>query len=91
MKFIKKKKEVDFMKNLSVCEKKMLEKMEKEYESDLRMVMRLLDDGMRIFGNADEAIEYTKRTMYIKSLAVEDIKNPWNDKDMRDYLSHYYE
>ena len=53
--------------------------------------MRLLDDGMRIFGNADEAIEYTKRTMYIKSLAVEDIKNPWNDKDMRDYLSHYYE
>ena len=26
MKFIKKKKEVDFMKNLSVCEKKMLEK-----------------------------------------------------------------
>ena len=77
------------MKNL--CEKEILEKMEKEYEANLRMVMRLLDDGMRIFKNANEAIEYTKRTMYIKSLAVEDIKNPWNDKDMRDYLSHYYE
>ena len=77
------------MKNL--CEKEILEKMEKEYEANLRMVMRLLDDGMRIFRNADKAIEYTKRTMYIKSLAVEDIKNPWNDKDMRDNLSHYYE
>lgn len=79
------------MKNFEICENEMLNKMEERSEMALRMVTALLDNGMKIFKNVDEAIEYTKRTMYIKSLAVEDIKNPWNDKDMRDYLSHYYE
>lgn len=78
------------MKNFEIYENEMLNKMEEKAETALRMVTALLDNGMKIFGDVDEAIEYAKRTMYIKSLAI-DIENPWSNQDMRDYLSHYYE